>query len=185
MKADDRNFFRRWHRDIAYFYVGLIIAFSISGIALNHRTSFNSRQYVAQAEDFTFQLPQDEELITEEYIKGIRPQIGIENNYRTFRIRDGALRILYEDAQAEIDVKSGVGEKEWLKRRLLLGDMADLHQTTNKWWIWYSDIFGVGMLLIATSGMFIAGGKQSFRKRGWILAAIGLIFPLIFLLLIF
>ena len=185
MKAETRNFFRKWHRDIAYFYVGLILSFSISGIALNHRRTFNSRQYVVQTEDFQLQLPQEEDVINEDFVKSILPQIGIENNYRSFRIREGALRVLYEDAQAEIDIKSGEGEKEWLRRRILLGDMADLHQTTNKWWVWYSDIFGVAMIIIALSGMFIAGGKHSFKRRGWILAAIGLIFPLIFLILIY
>jgi hypothetical protein len=37
------------------------------------------------------------------------------------------------------------------------------------------------MLLIALTGMIIAKGKESFRKRGWIFAIIGIIFPLIFL----
>lgn len=184
MKPETRNLFRRWHRDIAYFYVGLILSFSISGIALNHRRTFNSRSYVVETELFNLQVPQDEDQIDETYVKSILPTIGIENEYRSFRISNGALRVLYDHAQAEIDIKTGEGEKEWLNKRILLAEMADLHQTTNKWWIWYSDIFGVGMILIATSGMFIAGGNQSFRKKGWIMALVGLIFPLIFLLLI-
>jgi hypothetical protein len=40
------------------------------------------------------------------------------------------------------------------------------------------------MLLIAITGMFIARGKESFQKRGWIFASIGIIFPLVFLLLL-
>ena len=182
MDTNTRNFFRKWHRDIAYFFVGLILSFSISGIALNHRTTFNSRQYAHQSEEFTFQVPQEEGSINEEYVRSILPQIGIENDYRTFRIRNGQLRIYYEDALAEIYIATGKGEKEWLKKRILLAEMADLHQTTNNWWVWYSDIFGVGMILIAVSGMFIANGRDSFKNRGWWLATIGLVFPLIFLI---
>ena len=30
-------FIRKWHRDLGYFFVGLTLSFSLSGIALNHR----------------------------------------------------------------------------------------------------------------------------------------------------
>mgnify|MGYP000906704477 FL=1 len=56
-----------------------------------------------------------------------------------------------------------------------------LHKTTNKAWIWYSDIFGAGIILIAITGMLIPIGKNGFKKRGWKLALAGLLFPLIFL----
>ncbi|WP_442957520.1 PepSY-associated TM helix domain-containing protein [Polaribacter sp.] len=46
------------------------------------------------------------------------------------------------------------------------------------------DIFGIAMLIIAITGMFISKGKYSFKKREWILTLIGLIFPFIFLFLI-
>ena len=184
MKTPSKNFFRKWHRDIAYFYVGLILSFSISGIALNHRRTFDSRKYVYQSESFQFSLPKAAEAITDDYIQGVLPEIGVTNDFRSYRVRDGVLRIFYEDAIVDINVETGEGEKEFLRKRILLGEMADLHQTTNKWWVWYSDIFGIGMILIACSGMFIAGGKDSFKKRGWYLAIIGLVFPLIFLILL-
>ena len=184
MSTDTSNFLRKWHRDIGYFFVGLIISFSISGIALNHRTTFNSRSYTYLSEPLHFELPQEEGKIDEAYVKSIIPELGVDNEYRTFRIRNGSLRVYYEDAQVEIDIVTGDGEREWLKKRILLAEMADLHQTTNSWWVWYSDIFGIGMLLISLSGMFMVTGKNGFKKRGWWLATIGLVFPLIFLIFI-
>ena len=90
----------------------------------------------------------------------------------------------FEGAVAEFDLNTGQGELETVKQRPLLNEMTLLHQITNKKWIWYSDIFGLGMLLIACTGMFIAKGNESFRKRGWKFAIIGIIFPLVFLLLL-
>jgi len=58
-----------------------------------------------------------------------------------------------------------------------------LHKSTNSFWIWYSDIFGVAMLLIAVTGMLIPAGKYGFKKRGWKLAVAGMLFPLLFLIL--
>jgi hypothetical protein len=176
-----RNLSRNWHRDIAYFFVGLIISFSISGIALNHRRTFNSREFVYSAEPVKVQMPANAEDITEEFVQSILPVLDIGNKYEGFQVRGNSLRVIYEDARAEIDLQTGEGEKEWTGRRIGLAEMADLHQTTNPAWIWYSDIFGIAMILISISGMFISGGKTSFKKRGWKLSVVGVIFPLVFL----
>lgn len=179
-----RTLSRNWHRDIAYFFVGLIISFAISGIALNHRRTFNSREFTYSAEPIQLQLPQNAEEITEEFVQTLLPIIDMGNKYEGFQVRSGSLRIIYEKARAEVSLETGQGEKEWIGRRVGLAEMADLHQTTNKNWIWYSDIFGIAMIIIATSGMFISGGKTSFRSRGWKLAVVGVIFPLVFLFLL-
>jgi len=78
-------------------------------------------------------------------------------------------------------MESGSGTLETIRKRPLLNELVILHKTTNTSWIWYSDIFGLAMLIIATTGMFIARGSESFKKRGWKLALIGVVFPLIFL----
>ncbi len=44
---------RNTHRDIAYFYVGLIISFSLSGIFLNHRQSWNPKRYTYESKDIS------------------------------------------------------------------------------------------------------------------------------------
>jgi hypothetical protein len=62
--------------------------------------------------------------------------------------------------------------------------MTILHVDTSKSWIYYSDVFGVAMLTIAITGMFIVKGEHSFMRRGWKLALAGIIFPLIFLFLL-
>ena len=178
------NFCREYHRDIAYFFVGLLIAFSISGITLNHRRTFSSRTFAYGTEQIKLQLPSNQEEITEEYIQSVLPVLDIGNPYEGFRIQNGSLRILFDKARAEVSLDTGEGEKEWLGRKYVLAEMADLHQTTNPAWIWYSDIFGIAMLFIAISGMFISRGDTSFKKRGWKLAVAGIVFPLIFLFLL-
>ena len=40
---------RSLHRDIAYFYVGLLIAFSLSGIILNHRQDWYPMDYTYES----------------------------------------------------------------------------------------------------------------------------------------
>lgn len=174
---------RNLHRDIGYFYVGLIIAFSISGIALNHRENFDSQEYTVKTEAFKIDLPADKALITDDFLKKVAATISTEE-YRGNRKRDTEARLYFEDAFAFVNLETGQGEIEYVKTIPVLGQMTILHKTTNTWWIWFSDIFGIAMLTIAITGMYIAKGKYSFKKRGWWLAIIGLIFPFIFLFLI-
>ncbi|WP_459212058.1 PepSY-associated TM helix domain-containing protein [Aquimarina rhabdastrellae] len=182
MKKSTRNLFRNWHRDVGYFYVGLIIAFSISGIALNHRTSFDPQEYTVKTEAIQLPVLEGKEL-NDDFFREASKQFT-EETYRGFRKRGNSIRLYYKDAFASVDPKTGKGEIEFVRTIPVLGQMTILHKTTNVWWIWFSDIFGVAMLVIAISGMFISKGKYSFKQRGWWLATIGLVFPFIFLFLI-
>jgi hypothetical protein len=162
--------------------VGLIIAFSISGIALNHRTTWNPRQYVVDSKEISLTIPEDINELNDVYGKQVAMEWNLEKQYQSIRVRGDELRLFFDGAVADVNTKSGKGVLETVKKRPLLNEMTLLHQTTDKAWIWYSDIFGMAMLLIAISGMFIAKGSESFRKRGWKFALIGIVFPLIFLL---
>ncbi|MEQ9592012.1 MAG: PepSY-associated TM helix domain-containing protein [Cyclobacteriaceae bacterium] len=174
---------RNTHRDIAYFYVGLIIAFSFSGIFLNHRRVLNPRKYTHDTK--SIQLPAlTKEVVTDEFIARFTEEQNIEDELRRFAISENELTISYASNDVKINMVSGQGTITTYRTIPLLGQMTILHQDTSNWWIYYSDLFGVGMLVIAFTGMFIEKGKNSFRSRGFKLALIGIVFPLIFLFLL-
>jgi hypothetical protein len=174
---------RNTHRDLAYFYLGLIIAFSISGIFLNHRQSWNPRRYKVETRDVQT-APVAPDSVNEAFVKRFSAQQQITDDVRRFQVVDGKLRISYVNYDAEVEIATGQGTLTHYRTTPLLGQMVKLHIDTSKWWIYYSDIFGVAMLTIAITGMFIQTGENSFRKRGWKLALIGIIFPLVFLFLL-
>ncbi len=174
---------RNTHRDIAYFFVGLIISFAISGIFLNHRQSWHPRRYTYERREISIS-PVTSQSINDEWIANFTKSQNISDNLRRFSVDGNNLRISYEKNDVQLDLTSGQGKVETYRVTPLLGQMTQLHQDTSKWWIYYSDLFGVGMVIIAITGMFIERGKNSFKHRGWKLALIGLIFPLIFLFLL-
>jgi len=174
---------RSTHRDIAYFYVGLIIAFSFSGIFLNHRQVWHPRRYSYQVRPITI-TPVSKESITEGYIAKFAEAQQIEDELRRFQVVGETLKISYANNDVEVDIATGKGKIETYRTTPLLGQMTKLHQDTSQWWIYYSDVFGAAMMVIAITGMFIEKGKNSFRSRGFKLALAGLLFPLIFLFLL-
>ncbi len=181
MKLTNRNL----HRDIAYFYLGLILAFSFSGIILNHRQDWYPMDYSYETKEVEFEIPTDiSKLDSKEFITDMSKTWELEEAYDGHRIRGDELRVFYTDnVILDANIKTGKGSIEYKRKVPFLGHTMFLHKTTNKFWIWYSDIFGVAMLVIAITGMLITKGKNSFMKRGWKLAVAGLLFPLIFLFL--
>jgi len=67
----------------------------------------------------------------------------------------------------------------------IISHTMKLHKSTSNFWIYYSDVFALSLIIIALTGtVMVKGGKFSFKERGWKLALAGIIFPLIFLFLL-
>ncbi|PHN06778.1 PepSY-associated TM helix domain-containing protein [Flavilitoribacter nigricans] len=180
MKLTARNI----HRDFAYFYLGLIISFSLSGIFLNHRRTWHPMRYQYASQEISLPSPVTAEQVDDAYLKDFTEEFQIDDQIRRYAVDGDVLRVTYADHEVEVDLTSGKGKIGEYRQTPLLGQMTELHVTTNNWWIYYSDIFGLAMLTIAITGMFISKGKMSFRSRGWKLAVAGVLFPLVFLLLL-
>ena len=177
MKITNRNL----HRDLAYFYVGLIIAFSFSGIILNHRQDWYPMDYTYKNKPFELKIPLEEKELTKEYISNLTKDIG---KYDGHRVRNGKIRVYFKDnIILDADAKTGNGTIEYKRKVPIVGHSMYLHKSTNSFWVWYSDIFGVAMLVIAITGVLIPLGKKGFKGRGWKLAVVGMLFPLLFLIL--
>lgn len=173
------------HRDFAYFYLGLIIAFSFSGIFLNHRRDWHPARYTYNSREVSVSaVTNADNVVNEAYIENFSKEQGIDDVVRRFVVEKNSLRISYVKHDVQIDLATGQGKIEEYRTTPVLGQMTKLHVDTSKWWIYYSDIFGAAMLTIAITGMFIQKGENSFRSRGWKLALVGIIFPLIFLFLL-
>lgn len=173
---------RELHRDLGYFYLGLIITFAFSGILMNHRDSFHAEKYTVKTKVVEVKIAQDKE-ISEDQAKVIGEQLGIKDKFRRHRVRKNELSISYEKNDVEIDLKSGKGEVTSFIKTPIISQMMKLHKNTSNWWIYFSDIFGVSLIFIAITGaMMIKHGKHTFMRKGWKLALAGLLFPIIFLI---
>lgn len=175
---------RGLHRDLGYFYIGLIISFAFSGILMNHRENWHPEKYTVETKTIEVKLP-SEDKISEKYAEELGKQLGIEDKMRRHNVKKGLFKISFENHDVEIDMKSGKGEIVAFKKTPIISQAMKLHKNTSNWWIYYSDIFGISLILIAVTGaMMIPYGKFTFRQRGWKLAVAGILFPLLFLFLL-
>lgn len=174
---------RTIHRDFGYFYLGLIISFALSGIMMNHRDHWHPEKYTIENKSIQVQLPHEEEL-TEKYAENLAKEIGITDKLKRQMVKKGNFRMMFENTEVEIELKTGKGEITYFKKTPVISHLMKLHKNTSNWWIYYSDIFGLSLITIALTGaMMVTIGKNTFKKRGWKLAAVGILFPLLFLVL--
>lgn len=175
---------RGLHRDLGYFYIGLIISFATSGILMNHRDSWHAEKYTTESKLVVIKVP-SEDNITDEWAENLGKKLGINDNFRRQRVDEDELRISFEKNDIDIDMKTGKGEITTFIKTPIISQMMKLHKNSSNWWIYYGDIFGLSLITIALTGaIMIPAGKFSFKNRGWKLALAGIIFPLIVLFLL-
>lgn len=173
------------HRDLSYFFAGMVLIYSISGIALNHLHQWNPN-YSIEKKLFTVELPADTANINKAVLSTLFEPHTPEKVLSYYYPNKNRLKAFINKGNITIDLNSGEAKLELVKRRPFFAEINFLHyNTARKWWTIFSDIFAVSLITITITGLFLVKGKNGIRRRGAILMGVGLILPLIALLLFF
>src|SRR5690348_15324074 len=105
MKLTSRN----THRDLAYFFLGLIIAFSFSGIFLNHRQKWHPRRYTSDTKEIVI-APVVKDSINDIYIASFTKAQQIDDDMRRFAVAEDNLRISYVNHDVDFNITTGQGK---------------------------------------------------------------------------
>lgn len=179
---------RKWnnilHRDIGYISVGLIIIYSISGIAVNHISDWNPN-YIIEKENKFISPISDTTLSSEQIINLIVDELDIQDSVKSFFRRDkNKLEIFFEGKTLSAELNSGKINIETIRNRSIIKETNFLHLNHPKRiWTYVADLFAVALIFLAISGLFVLKGKNGFAGRGKWLMLLGFLIPIIFLIL--
>lgn len=183
-KRSARGFLRAVHRDAGYLAVGLTFVYALSGLAVNHITdwkdgdpSFSS--YTVTHELGSAQLGTDEAVATH-----VREALRItEKPKEIFAPSPDEVDVLFAQLTLHVNRRTGRVVEEGRRPRPVLRDVNWLHLNRGKKaWTYVADAYAVGLLLLATSGMFMIAGKKGLLGRGAILVALGAAVPIVYVL---
>lgn len=175
--------FRNLHRDLGYFYIGLIVSFAFSGLMMNHRDAWHPEKYTSETKAIEVRLPAESE-INDKFAEDLGKKLGIDDKFRRQMTKKGNFKMSFENHDVEIDMKTGKGEIVSFIKTPIISQSMKLHKNDSDFWIYYSDIFALSLITIALTGtIMIKAGKFSWKNRGWKLAVAGVVFPLLFLIL--
>lgn len=171
-----RKWLRIVHRELSYVFAGMLLVYAISGIALNHKATFNSQYRIERTE---YNLPADATLdewlatcnMTGKHIQHYHPA---STTLKVF---------LKGNSTLTVDLNTHIGVLEQVKKRPVLGSLSTLHYNPGKAWTWFSDIFAGALILIVLTGLFMLKGKHGLWGIGGIELAIGILIPLLFIFL--
>ncbi len=180
MKIKWRKWNRVLHRDLGYFFFGMIIIYALSGIALNHLSDWNP-SYSIFKKDVQWEFGKNTE--KENVIKFLEKYEESANYKKHYLPKENTLKIFLKGGSIIIDLSSGKGKLEKLTRRPIFYEVNFLHYNPKKLWTWFSDAFCVGLIIIAITGLFVIKGKKGISGRGAWLTGLGILIPLILLLM--
>ena len=83
-----------------------------------------------------------------------------------------------------MDLPGGTASFEETRERPGLRQANFLHlNQAKKLWTWMADLYAVGLLILAVTGLFVLRGRNGITGRGAWLTAVGVAIPAVFLLL--
>jgi len=133
---------RKWsrilHRDIGYFFIGTTLIYGLSGIALNHMNDWNPN-YSVEINRFTTSLNLEKSISTKNQVLLLLDEINNRDNYKKhYYPNSNNIKIFLKGGSSiMVNIRSGKGYAEYLKRRPVFYEVNYLHYNPNKIWMWF------------------------------------------------
>jgi hypothetical protein len=175
-----RPLLRAVHRDVGYTAVGLTFVYALSGIAVNHIAQWdpNFRDTTTTHEVGPALAADDQEAARQ-----VSAKVGVDEAPREVYREGDELEILFEHRTLHVNVLSGHVVDEQQQPRFLLRAANWLHLNRGKKaWTYFADSYAAGLLLLATSGLFMIPGRKGLVGRGLFFVAAGVAAPVVYLL---
>ncbi|MDX2438277.1 MAG: PepSY-associated TM helix domain-containing protein [Acidobacteriota bacterium] len=108
----------------------------------------------------------------------------LEQPRSVVRMGPDQLKVFLDQRTLIVGLPGGRVVDEHARRRFAFFEVNYLHLNHGKgFWTWFADLYAVGLLVLACTGIFIITGKKGLGGRGrWLLIA-GLAIPIVYLIL--
>lgn len=173
---------RAVHRDVGYFCSSLILAYCISGIALNHVDEWNP-DFIIHRDTIRFEQNWSRDQIKPADIIILAGKAG----YKSYKVYDfptpDQVKVYFDQASLHVYLDQKWGLYEHIRRRPLFYQTNVLHRNSVHGWKWASDVFAILLIALNLTGVIILKGKYGISGRGKWFILLGLIPPLVVLII--
>jgi hypothetical protein len=176
---------RAIHRDLGYVAVGLTFVYAISGLAVNHVADWDSN---FENLTRTYDVSTRDSRGDDDIVNAVLAHEGIVARPTEIYREGDDLEILLDHRTLHVTSPRGSTTAHVLdeaqKPRFFLRAANWLHLNRGKRaWKYFADAYAAGLLLLATSGLFMIAGKKGLIGRGAIFVAIGVAIPVLYITL--
>jgi len=166
------------HRDLGYFFSGMILIYAISGIAINHKHDWNPN-YIIERYENSFMIEENYDINSMEFANILMQRMNITETYKKhYNPTSNSIKIfLTNGSSISYNTKNSIIIYESIKNRPIFKSFNFLHYNPGKLWKYFSDIFAICLIFLVISGSIIIKGKNGFIFRGLVLTALGILLP--------
>jgi hypothetical protein len=177
-----RRWFRAFHRDIGYVAVALVLAYGISGIAVNHIESWNPSYTFAERSVDIGPLHGSLNEMEAQIVERLSLDRGSVRGH--YQENERELRVFLDEGQeARVDMQTGRGTLKTLSHRAVFFEVNALHLNNLKGvWTYVADVFAIALIVLAITGMTMMKGDRGLFGRGKYFLAAGLAIPVGFII---
>jgi hypothetical protein len=177
-----RALLRAVHRDVGYAAVGLTFVYAVSGLAVNHIAAWDPNFVnTTTTHELGAPLPTDDDAAK----TLVLDKLGIAETPREVLREGDELEVLFEHRTLHVSAPTGHVVDEQQQPRFFVRAANWLHLNRGKKaWTYFADSYAVGLLFLATSGLFMIAGKKGLFGRGMFFVAAGVAIPLVYLALV-
>ncbi|OKZ00005.1 MAG: peptidase [Alistipes sp. 58_9_plus] len=164
-----RKWSRSLHRDLSYFFTGVLVVYAVSGFMLNHKKDFNSDYSIVREErKLATPLPQGRDAWNRERVaEAIAPYGGADAYLKHYFPEEGTLKVFIRGGSTfTLDLTTGNGLFESVRKRTVLSAFNRLHYNPSRWWTIFSDIFLAGLLVIVATGLVMSPPPHTAAAPG-------------------
>jgi hypothetical protein len=176
-----RPLVRSLHRDAGYLAVGLTLVYAVSGLAVNHIADWDPNFTSYRTTRNVGALPSG----TDEAVAALRARLGVrETVSEIHRWAPDELEVVAGERRLTVNPVTGRVVEEGRKPRAVLRVTNWLHLNRGKRsWTLIADLYALGLLFLAISGLFMLPGKNGMRGRGGLFVALGIAVPVLYVVL--
>jgi hypothetical protein len=177
-----RSWVRAIHRDLGYLAVGLTVVYALSGLAVNHVADWDSNfQSYQRTAELGGPILGDDATAARAVLEKLRVESPLRDVYRA---RPNELEITLDKRTLHVDTQTGHVIDEGQEPRFFLRVANWLHLNRGKKaWTRIADLYAVGLLLLALSGIFMLPGKKGLFGRGAVFVLLGALVPILYVTL--
>ena len=180
--------FRKWsrtiHRELSFFFAGVVLIYAVSGFMLNHKRDFNA-EYDINRTEFTLEnFPPSQTDWNKDFVLSILEPLDEADNYtKHYFPSDSQMKVFLKGGSSLIvNTETGEALYESIRRRPVWSSLNRLHYNPGYWWTAFSDIFAFALVIITLTGLFMVKGAKGFWGRGGIEFLAGIFIPILFLI---
>jgi uncharacterized protein len=177
-----RPWVRAIHRDLGYVAVGLTFVYAISGLAVNHIADWDPN-FQNTTRELDVKLPSIDHA-DDEIAATVATSAGISGKPKEVYREGDDLEVLYERRTLHVNLTTGHVLEERQEPRFFVRVANWLHLNRGKKaWKYFADAYAAGLLLLASTGLFMIPGKKGLVGRGAVFVAIGVAIPVLYVTL--